>query len=107
MPSAAKTPSFASAIASAARHDSMPVPIVTTRVDPCLVCALDERAQPAVARVEVRVRVGHATVGGLHPRELLLHDPLRVELREERPRLTAAAWPGGEPLGSQRPDHPS
>ena len=58
MPSAAYTPSFASASSSAARQEARPVPIVITRVHPGLARPC-ERAVRILERIEVRVGVDH------------------------------------------------
>ena len=59
MPTAAKTPSCCSAIASAARHDAMPVPIVITRETPTARARSTRTAAGSSQRVEVRVGVDH------------------------------------------------
>ena len=72
-----------------ARQESIPVPIVTIRVTPALAGPLDEHGCGLVARVEVRVRVGHAVGGLLHP------------LRAPRPRPCPGRACGTAAAGSR------
>ena len=66
------------------------MPIVTIRVTPAASRTLDARCR-LVARVEVRVRVGHAALRRFASSSMRFSssaiDGVRIELREERLRL--------------------
>ena len=106
MPSAAYTPACGRRCASAARHDSIPVPIVTIRVTPASRARSTSVVDGLVARVEVRVRVGHV--------------PASASIRASSSATTSSAssfaksgagsrrgCAAGSALGSQRPAHDS
>ena len=93
IPSAAKTPSSAAAIASAAWHDAIPVPIVTIRETPT-----------------ARARSTRNAAGSSQPSRWawvsITADRLRrgqLEAREERRSGLDAVRLGGEPVGDERP----
>ena len=87
IPSAAKTPSSASAIASAVRHDCDSGADRDDARDADRAGALDESRGRVVAPVEVRVRVDHPPAARFHAGELVGDHLLGIELLEERSRL--------------------
>ena len=84
MPSAATTPVSDSAISSARRHDSIPVPIVTTRTTPTDAGAFENVAQRVADGVEMRMRVDHPPAARASSRASSSATTVtRIELREE------------------------
>ena len=87
----------------------IPVPIVIDSRHPRLARAVDA-PRPVLERVEVRVRVDHASAARLHPRELVGDDLLGIELAEQRvwlsqrlPGLERARLPARRPSSCSRP----
>ena len=65
--------------------------------------ALDERGDRPVARVEVRVRVGHAAAASI--RASSSSTTCSASSFTKSGRGSGSRWPGGRRLGSQLPDH--
>ena len=111
MPRTAYTPSCRSASSSAARDESIPVPMVTILVTPALTRVRDGRLR-VLAPVEVRVRVGHASSGSS------AGPPALASMRRSSSGTTFSgsslmksdagsrrACPAGIVLGAQAPSH--